>query len=174
MKIRLLSLLFVLSFLFTAFTLVSLQEWKVSEGFSVRFANPEVTGVMTKFKADIVFNENDLAASKFDVFVGAGSVSTGNPSMDSQAMGPELLDAKNYPEIKFKSSGVSKTSEGFLAIGMLDLHGIKKEIAIPFTFDKIAFKGSFAFKCKDYGMNGLGTGEADVLRIELVVPVVQK
>lgn len=174
MKIRLLSVLSALLLGLSAFTFFRLQDWKTTETFTVRFICPDVAGLMTRFRADISFDEKNPAAAKFDVHVEAGSVSTGNTAMDEQAMGASLLEAGKYPEITFQSTGATKTSDGFLTTGILSLHGMKKEISIPFTFDKNVFKGGFAFKCRDYQMNGLGTGEADVLRIELVVPVVQK
>ena len=43
-------------------------------------------------------------------------------------------DAEKYPEIKFTSSSVTSNSDGFEAKGILDMHGVQKEITLPFTF----------------------------------------
>ncbi len=174
MKTRFVPALLMLLCMASSFTLIGLQDWTVTPDYTIRFTNPEVSGRMTKFKADISFDPKNLRSSKFDVHIDAASVNTGNQEMDAQAMGPELLDARTYTEIRFQASGVTTTPEGFQATGILDLHGVKKEISIAFTFENKVFKGGFAFKCKDYGMNGLGKEDADILRIELIVPVTQK
>jgi polyisoprenoid-binding protein YceI len=160
--------------LLSGFSWISIQNWILADTYSIRFSNPEVNGVFSKMDAAISFDESDLPASKFSVSADVGSVNTGNPGMDSQISGLDMLDKANFPYIKFESVAVVKTDTAFAAKGMLEMHGIKHEIIIPFTFRNKEFRGSFQVKCSDYGMNGMGKGEADIVRIELKVPVLSR
>jgi polyisoprenoid-binding protein YceI len=164
----------ILLTLLSAFSWISMQNWSLADTYSIRFSNPEVNGVFSKLNAVISFDESDLPASKFSVSADVGSVNTGNPGMDSQISGKDMLDKANFPAIKFESVAVVKTDTAYAAKGMLEMHGIKREILIPFTFLNREFRGSFQVKCSDYGMNGMGKGEADIVRIELNVPVLPR
>ncbi|HEV7229871.1 MAG TPA: YceI family protein [Bacteroidia bacterium] len=147
------------------------QNWILADNYTVRFSNPEVNGSFTKLNATIRFDEKDLAASRIQVSVDVNSVNTGNPEMDKQVTGKDMLNKEQYPQIIFESSSLRKVPVGYEAIGTLKMHGQNKEITIPFTFSDQVFKGNFEVKCSDYGMTGMGHGEADVVKIELSVPV---
>ena len=157
-----------------SFAGIALQNWALGETFSVKFINPEATGTFDKMTADISFSETDPGSSKFDVVVDVSSVNLGNPEMNKEVLSNDMLYVRRYPTIHFLSSEVSKTPNGYLLKGTLDLHGVKKEIAFPFTFKGAVFNGSFEIKAKDYGINSLGNGQEDILRIELNVPVKEK
>lgn len=158
--------------LLSAFSWIGIQNWSLTGTYSIRFSNPEVNGVFSKLDAVISFDESDLPASKFSVSADVGSVSTGNPGMDSQISGKDMLDKASFPSIRLESATVVKTDTAYAAKGMLDLHGIKHEITIPFTFHNKVFRGFFLVRCSDYGMNGMGKGDADIVRIDLNVPVI--
>ena len=84
----------------------------------------------------------------------------------------EWLDATKYPVIHFTSKSITKTASGLEAKGTLDLHGLQKDITLPFTFDNNVFAGSFEVNRMDYNIN---TAEpkhgASVLKVSLNVPV---
>jgi polyisoprenoid-binding protein YceI len=55
---------------------------------------------------------------------------SGNSNRDSHAM--EVIDAISYPEVRFVSSGISKTAaDSVLVKGNLTFHGVTREIVIP-------------------------------------------
>ncbi len=63
---------------------------------------------------------------------------------------------------------------------MLELHGVKKQIQIPFNYSELAnkanFAGSFKVNRKDYGINGnmMGFLVGDDFDVTLNVPVTKK
>ncbi len=63
------------------------------------------------------------------------------------------FDAEKYPTIKFTSKEITKTSTGYNARGVLDMHGVQKEINLPFTFNDNVFAGSFEVNRLDYNIN---------------------
>jgi polyisoprenoid-binding protein YceI len=171
---RILYILFVvLALTGYAFVTYFQQSWDLTAGCSVKFINPEATGSFGNLTSKIVFDERDLSSAKFEVSIDVSSIDIGSPEMNKQALSPDMLSAKKFPKIYFVSTSVTKTTSGYSTSGTLELHGVKKEIAIPFTFQGKIFKGSFEIKAKDYGINSLGNGAEDVLKIELSVPVTE-
>jgi polyisoprenoid-binding protein YceI len=161
----------------TAFTAANSNNWKVTEGYSIKFTSKDPSGVFTKFKGDIAFDENNLNASKFDVAVDASSINTGNGMKNKKAKGEKFFDVENYPEIKFVSNKFSKTATGYEVRGTLDMHGVKKEVTIPFTFVNNTFTGSFVVNRLDYNIGpekGMAGHAGKELTIDISVPVTKQ
>jgi len=174
MKNRIYFLFLILAFGGFAFVSVLVQNWELKTPFTVKFINPEATGSFTRMTADIAFSENDLKSSRFDVNIDVNSIDIGSPDMSKQALSADMLNAKKFPSILFNGTEVTKTKDGYAVKGSLTLHGVKNEVEIPFTFPDKTFKGSFSIKAKDYGINSLGNGPEDILKIELAIPVKEK
>lgn len=161
----------------SAFTAATSVNWKIAEGYSIRFTSKDPSGVFTKFKGDIVFDEHNLNASKFDVVVDAASINTGNGMKNKKAKGEKFFDVEKYPEIRFASNKFSKTSTGYEVKGTLDMHGVKKDITIPFTFTNNTFAGSFTVNRLDYNVGpetGMAGHAAKELKIDISVPVTKQ
>ena len=124
----------------------------------------------------ISFDEKDLASSKFMISIDVSSIATGNGMKNRHAKSDKWFDAKQFPSINFTSSKISKSSQGYLVEGMLDMHGIKKAITIPFTFSNNIFNGSFSVNRMDYGvgsMQGMSKKVSDEIKIAISVPVIK-
>jgi len=164
-------------FVASAFTAANSISWKIADGYSIKFESKDPSGAFTKFKGDIVFDEQNLSASKFDVAVDAASINTGNGMKNKKAKGDKFFEVDKYPEIKFVSNTFSKTATGYEVKGTLDMHGVKKEITIPFTFSKNTFTGSFTVNRLDYNVGpegGLAGHAAKELTIDISVPVTRQ
>ena len=118
----------------SAFTVIKSQNWTVADGYSVKFTSGDPSGEFTGLKATIDFDENNLAASKFDATIDVASINTGNGMKNTHAKSEKWFDAEKYPVIKFTSSSITKTAAGFEATGTLDIHGVQKQFTMPFTF----------------------------------------
>ena len=158
--------------LLSAFTTYTSMNWKIADGYSIKFSSEDPSGVFTSMKGDITFDEKDLANSKFDVTVDVSSINTGNGMKNAKAKGAEYFDAAKYPTIKFTSSKINKTASGYEAVGTLDMHGVQKDVTIPFTFINNTFTGGFAVNRLDYKVGSAGDVE-NVLKIAVSVPVKQ-
>ena len=156
----------------SAFTVIHSQDWKITDDYSVKFTSDDPSGIFKGLKGTINFDEKDLASSKFDVSVDVASINTGNGMKNTHAKSEKWLDAEKFPTINFSSTSISKTSSGYEAKGLLEFHGVKKEIIIPFTFDNSVFKGSFDINRLDYNVNTAEPAHgAAVLKVEITVPV---
>src|SRR5580704_15683272 len=108
MKKSIFSLAIVATLFLSAFTFINAVHWKIADGYSIKFTSKDPSGVFTSFKGDIVFDEKDLAASKFDVTIDVNSVNTGNGMKNKKTLGEDFLNADKYPTIKFASTKITK------------------------------------------------------------------
>ena len=162
--------------LLSAFTILSSVNWKIAEGYSIKFTSKDPAGVFTSMKGSVAFDESNLAASKFDVTIDVNSINTGNGMKNSKAKGEEWFNAAKYPTIKFTSDKISKTASGYQAVGTLEMHGVKKQLTIPFTFSNKTFTGSFDINRLDYGVGtdqGMSAHASNILKVDVSVPVTQ-
>jgi|ERR1022692_3019137 polyisoprenoid-binding protein YceI len=156
----------------SAFTFVHSQEWKIADNYSVKFDGGDPSGEFSGLKGTIQFDENDLAGSKFDATIDVASINTGNGMKNTHAKSEKWFDAQKYPLIRFTSSAITKTASGYEAKGTLDMHGVQKEIAIPFTFTNNAFQGSIQLNRLDYNINTAEPAHGSAtFKVDISVPV---
>src|SRR6187402_953326 len=62
----------------SAFTIIAAQDYKISDGYAVKFEAAGASGIFKTLKGDISFDEKNLAASKFNVTIDVASINTGN------------------------------------------------------------------------------------------------
>jgi polyisoprenoid-binding protein YceI len=159
----------------SAFTLVTAQNWQIAQGYSITFSSSDADGIFKDFKGNIVFDEQNPAAGKFDVVVDVASINTGNGLQNKHAKSDEWFDAPKYPTIHFVSRSIVKSGNGYQVTGDLDMHGVKKSITIPFTFSKSAqggaFAGSFTVNRNDFKIGKPGGDVGEQIKIDISVPV---
>lgn len=158
----------------SAFTTYNSISWKIAEGYSIAFESKNPAGIFKTMNGNIQFDANNLAASSFDMQVDVKSINTGNGVKNKHAVSENWFDAAKYPQIKFKSSKIAKTSKGYEVTGTFDMHGVQKVITFPFTFEKNTFKGSFEINRTDFKIGatkGSAANAATTLAINLSVPV---
>lgn len=156
----------------SAFTIIQSQDWKIAEGYSIKFDGGDPSGEFTGLKGTIQFDEKNLTASKFDMTLDVASINTGNGMKNTHAKGANWFDAEKYPTINFTSSAITKTSSGFDATGTLEMHGVKKEVTIPFTFANNTFDGAFDVNRMDFNLDdGKHPKMLPSLKVTIHVPV---
>ena len=156
-----------------AFTLVT--GWTVTSDHSVKFSGKGVNGIFKTFNATIYFDEANLATSKFTITIDVASLNTGNAVQNRHSIGADWFDAAKYPQIKFTSGTIEKTSTGYLVKGKMEVKGKVKDVSIPFTFTRSgttgSFNSSFTIKRSDYGVGGASNDVSDEIKVDLKVPV---
>jgi len=156
----------------SAFTFIQAQDWKIADNYSVKFESKDPSGEFKGLKGNIKFDAGNLAASKFNVSIDVASINTGNGMQNTHAKSANWFDAEKYPSIIFKSTAIAKTASGYQATGTLDMHGVQKEISIPFTFNNNTFAATFEVNRNDFG---IGKPDHDkvppALKVSLSVPV---
>jgi polyisoprenoid-binding protein YceI len=179
MKNRFYPLAALLIFASTAFmSSNSSVEWKIGNDHSIRFVSKDPSGSFSKFSGTIMFDESDLANSKFDLTIPVSSISTGNGMMNKKAQIEEWFNAGEYPEIKFVSTKIEKSEKGFYVIGNLKMKGVSKMKKIQVhhsgSESEAKFHGTFAVKRSDYQIGHKSEAVPDVMKIIFNVPVSKK
>lgn len=156
----------------SAFTVIKAQDWKITDDYSVKFDGGDPSGQFGGLKAAISFDPADLASSKFDATIDVATINTGNGMKNTHAKSAMWFDAEKYPTIRFTSNAIAKTASGYQAKGILDIHGVQKEITIPFTFDNNTFKTSFEVNRLDYNVNAAEPNHGSAkFKVDISVPV---
>lgn len=146
--------------------------WKVKEdAYSVKFTSKKFDGTFKGLKSELLFDENNLAASKLIATIDANSINTGNGMRNGHAK--KGLDTQTFQTVKFESTTITKTASGYEATGNLSIKDVTKQIKVPFTFNKTdgggVFAGNFSVKPSEYNITRSGTPE--VLDFQINVPV---
>ena len=124
----------------------------------------KVKGKFTDFTVNLVNDEKDITKSSVNVSIKAASVDTGIEGRDKHLRTADFFDVEKFPEITFQSSRIEKKGKQFIAHGTLTMHGVAKEIALPFTVtgvtenaDKtkknVGYSASIVLNRREYGIN---------------------
>lgn len=103
--------------------------------FTFMQAGASNTGRFNKFTADVLFSNDNLAASKIDVTVDINSLDTGDMERDDTLRSPDLFDVKKYPQARFVATRFTSTGAGrYDALGKLTIRNVTKDLKLPITF----------------------------------------
>ena len=107
-----------------------------SLGFSVDIAGgvTKVTGKFLEHDLKLTYVDNDWTRSKIDMAIVASSIDTGIKDRDEHLRTADFFDVEQFPTIEFKSKKITSESENnYIATGDFTMHGVTREISIPFT-----------------------------------------
>jgi polyisoprenoid-binding protein YceI len=93
----------------------------------------KVQGKFNEYTGTIIYDEHDITKSSMHGTIQVTSLDTGDEKRDKDLRGAQFLDVERFPNITFASTRVEKKDEGYVLIGDLTMHGITKEVAIPFA-----------------------------------------
>jgi polyisoprenoid-binding protein YceI len=135
-------------------------------GFSVPILGglSQVKGKFTDFAITLNHDEKDVTKSSVSVVIKATSVDTGIERRDAHLRTPDFFDVEKFPEITFKSERIEKKGKSFIAHGPLTMHGVTKEIALPFNITgtyknpannktTLGYSAKMVLNRRDYGIN---------------------
>lgn len=141
--------------------------------FSIRHVVAKTSGSFNDIKGVINIDKDNLANSSVQAKISVASISTGLAKRDDHIKKPEYLDAANFGEISFVSSKIEAKSatEGVMT-GQFSMHGVTKEIAIPFKVlgfgadpwggQRSGFEAKTTIKASDYGFGWMAKPNAPV------------
>jgi polyisoprenoid-binding protein YceI len=157
-------------------------------GFSVPILDgvSSVRGKFTDFSVEINFDETAITKSSVTATIKATSIDTGIEARDRHLRTADFFEVEKYPEITFQSTKIVRKGKNFIAFGRFTMHGVSKEISIPFTstgkfYNQITKKNLMGFSAnlqldrRDYGMawkhSAVPNWVGDLVTIELVILV---
>lgn len=139
-------------------------------------------GRFNQVSGTFTYDAASPGASTFNFTVRTESVDTGNQQRDRHLQSADFFNAREYPEITFKSTKVTPSAAGKLEVtGDLTLHGVTKSITAQIEMIgagetaqgyKSGFEATFTIKRSDFGMtkylenNGLGDEVRIIVAIE--------
>lgn len=156
-------------------------------GFVARHAMvTKVRGAFKEFEGTGYFDGEDPAKSTVSVTIKAASIDTRNEQRDGHLRTNDFLDAPNFPDLTFVSTGVQQLdSSNFRLTGDLTIKDVTRPLSIDFEFQgsatdpygnlRVGFEGSVPISRKDYGITwnaaleggGVLVGDKVVLEFEV-------
>lgn len=154
---------------------------------NVQFSVPllalsKVTGKFMRYDVKMsAAKAKDLSQAKVTAVIETSSIATGSDSWDSKLRTPAYFDAQKYPEIRFESRRVRKAKGKWEAVGALSIHGVTREITLPFEIkgrfdgphpdDRIGISATFSFDRRQFGMAWDNNPEAKVVGNRVTVDI---
>lgn len=123
-----------------------------------------ILGTFRDFSGEFSYDPDDLEASSVALDVDVTSLDTNHAERDRHILSDDFLDADQYPEASFVSTGFEPgdDGEGVLS-GELTLKGETREIEMPVTLMgegedpwgayRAGFEGSTMLTLEDYGID---------------------
>ena len=135
-----------------------------SIGFSVKhMVINNVKGHFGEFVGTVVYDPDDASQFKADGTIQVKSIDTGIAARDEHLRSADFFDAGQYPEIRFAAKKVERQGAVYSLTGDLTMHGVTKEITLPFTVSgpivdmqgkqRIGLEATTIINRKDYGIN---------------------
>ena len=169
----------------TASQTYDIDKSHASVGFTVdHLVISRVRGDFREFSGSIEMDDEGQV-QRVSATIEVQSIDTAIENRDNHLRSADFFDAEKYPQITFKSKEVRQNDGTSVLIGDLTIHGVTKEIALPFTLKgpiqgpsgktRIGFEAGTVINRKDYGLNwsktietgGLVVGEEVELQINL-------
>ncbi len=123
-----------------------------------------VYGMFGDISGTAMVDEKNPKNSSLDVTIKTASINTNVDKRDEHLRSPDFFNAKQFPNITFKSESIKKGKGGkYEVTGTFELHGVKKKMTVPLERHrtgkdqdgKTRTGGSadFTVKRSDFGMN---------------------
>lgn len=158
----------------SAFTFKSSVNWKISDGYSVKFSGTDAEGIFKDLEGDVQFDKANPESASLMFTVAVNSINTGKGMKNKHAVSDKWFDAETYPNITFKSSSVSKEGDAYKVTGIMSIHGVSKEMTIPFAFNNNSFSSQFSVNRLDFGvgtMKGMSKKVSNEIKLDVTIPV---
>lgn len=133
--------------------------------FSVRHMMvSNVRGAFSKVTGTIVYDADDLNATRVDAAIDATTLDTREPKRDAHLKSPDFFDVAKYPTLSFHGKQVSRSSGKLQVKGDLTMHGVTREVVLtvdgptPEIKDargkaRIGASATTTINRKDWGLN---------------------
>lgn len=173
------------------------KDWKIDPAhseadFAIKhMAISTVHGSFRGVSGVIHFDPANVAKSGVDASIDVNTVNTGVDGRDKHLKSPDFFDTAKFPTMTFKSTGVTKSGDGYKVAGDLTLHGVTKPVVLSLETpgkEQVGMDGksihrgftaTTTINRKDFGLTWNGSVKsgdavlADDIKIELDIEAVQ-
>ena len=102
-------------------------------GFSVRHLMSKVRGQFTAFSG-VITTSGQPELSAVEVSIESGSITTHNEQRDGHLRSADFFDPNSGGELRFVSTGITASAEGYLIHGDLTINGITRPVDLAADF----------------------------------------
>jgi polyisoprenoid-binding protein YceI len=103
--------------------------------FATQYDGETFSGTFPGFATTFRFDPADLAASKLDVAIPLAGARTGNDDRDSTLRSGDFFDVARFAQARYTATKFRSLGDGnYVADGVLELHGVRKPVALSFTW----------------------------------------
>lgn len=122
--------------------------------FSVDHIFSKIQGNFTEYSGSVLFDPENLDASKFEFAIKVKSINTGIGKRDKHLQSPDFFDQANHPDMTFQSTKITKSGDSIYNVaGTFTVKGVEYDLVLPLEFG--GSKGHPMDKKKDVaGFNG--------------------
>lgn len=117
-----------------AVTRFTLDQAKSTLEFTFTQAGAQNKGKFTRFPTTLDLSADNQVPAKLDVTVEMISVDTGDKERDDTLKSADLFGVAKFPQARFTSTQITKTANGYDAVGKLTIRGVSRDFHIPFSF----------------------------------------
>jgi polyisoprenoid-binding protein YceI len=123
-----------------------------------------VKGEFTAVTGKLELNSADITKSRVEASIDAATINTREAQRDAHLKSADFLDVEKFPVLTFKSTRVSKSGIGELAVeGDLSIHGVTRNVVFevegpsapmkdPWGNTRIGIAATTRIKRKDFGL----------------------
>ena len=121
-----------------------------------------VRGTFNDFTGTIIYDADDITKSSMSGTINVASIDTAHQKRDKDLRGESFFEVDKYPQITFETTRVEAGDDAPILHGVLTMHGVSKEVAIPFRVTGIAdfagkirlgFEARLELNRQDYGIS---------------------
>jgi polyisoprenoid-binding protein YceI len=143
-------------------------------------------GDFTGAKGSLSLDPKNVAASKLDITIPTGSISTTNAVLDGELKDPSWFDAAKYPTITFRSTKVTPTGVATAQVaGDLTFHGVTKPVVLTATYKAagvnpmnkaytVGFEVKGSLKRSEFGVKNYVPAVGDDVELTISAPFERK
>ncbi len=123
-----------------------------------------VKGEFSAVTGSLTLDTSDITKSRVEASIDATTINTRDPQRDAHLKSPDFFDVEKFPTLTFKSTRVSKESDGVVAVtGDLTIHGVTRNVVFelegpsapmkdPWGNTRIGLSALTRISRKDFGL----------------------
>lgn len=148
---------------------MSTERWQIDSShsgvhFTVRhLVIAKVRGQFSRWTGTLQVPGGDFARASLDVVIDASSIDTGVADRDTHLRSADFFDVEKYPEITFRSTGVTEAGADRLRVaGALTIKGVTRDVELdvevlgrtkdPWGNERAAFSATTSVDRREFGL----------------------
>jgi polyisoprenoid-binding protein YceI len=132
--------------------------------FSVRhLVIAKVRGTFGRWNAKVDYDAANPLLTGIEAHIDAASIDTKEEKRDAHLRSADFLDAEKHKELVFTSREVTRSADGYIVAGDLEIRGVKKPVRLevealgsgkdPWGNERAAFTARTTINRKEWGLN---------------------